>query len=184
MKRIILIMSSVILLLLSFLSINQKIIQPYLENKRYEKELAKFEQNMIQKAEEYNNKKEEELQKIQEEEYVKIPLPETEEEICKTVIGKYFHYINSKKYEDAYAMLDEKFKQNYFATYEEYQKYCTEKFADYKVLEYIKYERRTDFILVKIVVKNLADRNIQEEMQINIAEKGNYTYTISFGIEG
>lgn len=184
MKRIIIILTSIILLILSFLSINKKIIQPTIANKNYEKESQKMTEELIHRIEEVDKQKEEQLKEIQETVYETIPLPKNEEEICKTVIGTYFNYINSRKYSEAYKMLDDKFKANYFDTYEKYEQYCLEKYADFKILEYIKYERRNDFIMVKINVINLRDRSVVEEMQINIAEKGNYTYKISFGIEG
>lgn len=183
MKRIIMIMISVILILLSFLSINKKIIQPLIANNQYEKQMSNLKEDFLNTIQENASKREEKINKIQEEQIV-IPLPETEEEITRTFIGKYFHNINIGKYEVSYKMLDEKFKNNYFPTLESFKEYCEEKYTDYKVLEYVKYERRADFILVKIIVKSLANEEIQEKEQINIAEKGNNQYTLSFGIEG
>ena len=91
MKRVIIILTSIILLVLSFLSINKKIIQPIIANKKFEKEIEAFEKEIITKIEENEQKKEEEIKQKQETEYVSIELPDTEEEVCKTVIGLYFH---------------------------------------------------------------------------------------------
>lgn len=182
-RRIIIILSSALLLLLTVLNIYAKKIAPTIENKKYAKIQEQRSKELQEKIVENTEKREEKLENIRNTESIAIPLPETDEEVCRSLISTYFHHINSENYSGAYNMLDDRFKKINFSTLEEFTQYCKEKYTDYKSLEYIKYERRDDYLLVTINVKSLFNESETFEQNINIAEKGDYVYTLSFGIE-
>ena len=68
--------------------------------------------------------------------------------------GKFIRYIESKDYDKAYALLYPDFKNNYFKTVEDFQKYAEEKFPSTLIaVEYNNIERQGKYYILFTTIK-------------------------------
>lgn len=86
-------------------------------------------------------------------------------------IDKFFKMINMQDYTAAYEVLDENFKQNYFKTEQDFEKYIKNKMFRYNKVEYKEYSNKiTDIHTYKVVLTDATEEN-QNQVEFNIVMK-------------
>ena len=86
-------------------------------------------------------------------------------------ITNFFSYIENNKYEKAYALLNEDFKNNYFATLQDFENYCSEHFSIMTVVDFTNIERQDKTYFMWL--------NVQDMLNGKKSDKGvQYTFVI------
>lgn len=160
-KKVIVLMISVILIIMTF------IIFIF-----YRKNSTKYSDNSSNEVEqsEEENKLNSKLKTVSESERIKIYL------------GTYLKYIEKKDYNSAYNLLYPEFKQNYFPTLEEYEKYIKEQqFPDMLAIEYEQISLQGNYYVVTVNIGDLITRSkeLEQEKTFIIKEDGYNNYYIS-----
>lgn len=179
MKKVVLIVFSVVLVLVTIVVAISKTVVPMVKNASYEKNIEK---KNAQFAEQLKNQEE---QNKNEEPNVSLPdVPENDGQRVGTYIGEYISLINSKDYEVAYALLNTGFKELNFPTLESYIDYASEKYKRQKVIEYKKFKLEGFVYVVDTTIKDLAIYdNPQEFNQVfRFQETEPGVFNLSFGI--
>ncbi len=101
----------------------------------------------------------------------------------KTYIGQYFTKIQSQEYNDAYNMLFEKFKNNYFKTEQEYEKYAKNKYPQNIVIKYGSMDREGELYIITVNIIDGLNTSNSFQQQIVVQETDLYNYYISFQVE-
>lgn len=131
------------------------------------------------------------------EEEVKIAIDEKLENIEKNKLSelgereRIEHYISSfisaieqKKYEDAYEMLYDDFKKNYFPTLESFEEYAKTKIPSMISLKYDNIERNDNVYIVWLTMSSaLSSDNTGIEMNFVVRENELNDYDISFSVK-
>ena len=107
----------------------------------------------------------------------------TEAERIRTYLGTYFRYIEKKQYESAYNLLYSEFKEKYFPTLEDYEKYLQEQ--DIPAMLTIDYDQITtqgELYIVTVRIGNMMARSDTQKVEKKfIIKENNYNdYYISF----
>lgn len=107
-----------------------------------------------------------------------------ERDRCQTYIGEFFTWIDNKEYDKAYNVLNSNFKANNFATIEDFQKYCEEKFPQSAVLSYTNIERESPYYILTLTVDDDSNSNFKSYSQrFVVKENGNNNFEISFQLD-
>ena len=170
MKKIVLLIISLILLICSISLIFSRIIIPIKKNKEivanriYYTESVESEENNTPTAS-----------------GEMIEIDATDGNISTIYVGNFMNKVNFEKYSEAYQMLSKSFKEINFPSLETFEKYWKENYNEFLIVEYLSFERMGDFILVKV---NLTDRMKKKEPieQIFTLVKEGNNYKISFGL--
>ncbi len=147
--------------------------------KKVEKD-TEISQNITNYKESSNKEKddltEEDKEKIQKLKSV------SESERIRTYLGTYFGYLENKKYDSAYSLLYPKFKDNYFPTLEDYEKYIkNEDLSDMLSIDYNSIHMQGKYYIVKLSIGNLLDRaTIKKDKTFIIQENDYNDFYISF----
>ena len=125
-----------------------------------------------------------------------ISIPQTEEETIKYLstlnersrmqyyCGKYFKHIEHKEYEQAYNILYSEFKQKYFPTLEDFEKYVQEFYPEYFALEYDDITRQGNIYVLRLKIINIQNTTEEELTQrIVLQEKYYNDFVISFQVK-
>lgn len=99
--------------------------------------------------------------------------------------GKYIECIESQNYLEAYDLLNQEFKQNYFKTIEEYTKYIEEKYPEMIAVEYTNIERQGQYYVLFVKITDLLGRTDDAktlEQKIVIYEKDYNDFELSFSV--
>ena len=102
----------------------------------------------------------------------------------KMNIDKWIKMINNRDYETAYKCLDETFRNNNFASEEEFEKYMREKFPLHYKLSVGSTEEVNGLYKQRIILEDitgLSDEKIENTIIMQL--KDNYEFVMSFGIE-
>lgn len=93
--------------------------------------------------------------------------------------------IDNKDYEEAYGLLYDDFKLNYFPTIESFKKYAEENFPKLMSLEYTNLERNGNMYVIWTTVYDLMQsRDSGKEIYILVKENAINDYEISFSLNG
>ena len=107
----------------------------------------------------------------------------TEKERMQTYFGTFIKYIREKKYEDAYGLLNESFKSNYFPTLESFETYV-QKYPKESTVDYQYIERQGELFVLTVQIKDMFDSSVEPISQrVVIRELGVNKFTLSFQVE-
>ena len=101
-------------------------------------------------------------------------------------LGIFIEMINNKDYSHAYENLSEGFKNNYFKTQEEFEKYIKNKWYDTLGYEIKNYTNEGKIYIYEINLKNLKGREVttkEQTFNIRLNEEDDTKYEISFKVE-
>ena len=157
-----------------------KIISPLVQNKRVQKE---YEELIKQRDEQLANirktKTEEEKNKEELEEVKEME----EKKRITYYFSKYITYLEEKNYEKAYDLLYEEYKNNYFPTLEDFEKYAKERYPDFMRIEHTYMSRQGDYYILTVNIYNLLTNEIiEKEQKYVIKEKDFLDYVLSFQV--
>ena len=97
--------------------------------------------------------------------------------------SKYITYIEEKNYEKAYNLLYEEYRNNYFPTLEEFEKYVKQKYPDFMSVEYNDMSRQGEYYILTVNIYNLLTNEIIEKEQKYIIKENNFLdYVLSFQV--
>lgn len=102
----------------------------------------------------------------------------------KMNVDKWIKMINNRDYETAYKCLDETFRNNNFASEEEFEKYMREKFPLHYKLSVGSTEEVNGLYKQRIILEDItgvSDEKIENTIIMQL--KDNYEFVMSFGIE-
>lgn len=98
--------------------------------------------------------------------------------------GKFIRYIESKDYDKAYALLYPDFKNNYFKTVEDFQKYAEEKFPSTLIaVEYNNIERQGKYYILFTTIKAPLDSSSSMDQKFILIENGFNDFQLSFDVK-
>lgn len=96
--------------------------------------------------------------------------------------GEYIDYIEAGEYEKAYNLLYPEFKQNYFKTLEDFEKYVDQKYPDIIIVDYDNIERQGQYYILFVKIPKVDGSNEIINQNIVLYEKDYAEYYISFSI--
>lgn len=98
-------------------------------------------------------------------------------------IDKFIKMINNKDYSNIYDLLDKGFKNNYFKTEEEFEKFIKEKFFEYNNVTFDKFSNEGEIYIYEITLTDKSGKNTNGKKKLNIIMKllDDYNFVISFG---
>lgn len=96
----------------------------------------------------------------------------TENERMKFYCSKFFKYINSKNYEEAYNMLYSEYKENYFPNLASFERYMSQYFSSDVAITYDNIERLGNLYILWINIKDVYNSN-NNEFSMNVVIKEN-----------
>lgn len=142
-----------------------------------------------------NSQKEVDYSKMTDEE-AEVVVEEQIEEMEKNELGemgerdRMEHYVSSfveaienKEYEDAYEMLYDDFKKNYFPTYSEFEEYAKNKFPSMISLEHTNFERNGDVYVLWANLSNpMGSKDASIEMNFVVRENDLNDFDLSFKV--
>lgn len=101
-----------------------------------------------------------------------------------TDIGIFIRMINAKDYENAYAVLSEGFKNNYFKTEKDFENYAKQNFFDYNILSLNNFDNEGDIYMYDMTLKESVStvaNKIEKKVILKLGEGTNFQ--ISFNVE-
>lgn len=164
-----------IILALILLAIN---IMVYISNN--DKSKIKENDNQINTIIEHNIATEEETENSRKEmlnEY-------SEATRMKTYVGQYLSYIDSEKYEDAYNLLYQNFKNTYFKTLVDFENYAKEKYPSEIMAEYTNMNKEGNIYILSVKIQDPTNKEYKTlEQNIVIQENDLNDFVLSFNVE-
>ena len=99
-------------------------------------------------------------------------------------IDKFFQMINRQDYKTAYSCLAQSYKNNYFATEDEFEKFAKNNFYTYNKVSYEKYEQKGDKLYIfSIKLDDITGENAEKkEIKIVMQLNENLDFEMSFGM--
>lgn len=108
-----------------------------------------------------------------------------EKQRMQTYFGRYLSYIESGNYEEAYNLLYDGFKQNYFPTLEDFESYAQNNYPSNMIVEYTNIERQGTIFILTVKIRNALSDNTQtdvKEQQIVVTENNVNDFKLSFEV--
>ena len=96
----------------------------------------------------------------------------------------FINYIENYDYESAYNLLYDEFKQNYFPTLNDFEKYAKETFPQMMNIEHYNIERNGDVYVLWIYISDIINGgpNDKKEMNVVIKENDFNDFVMSFSV--
>ena len=109
----------------------------------------------------------------------------TERDRIEFYFSEFIRNIDNGKYEDAYAVLNSEFKENYFKTQEEFTSYVKSYFPKEIAIEYNNIERNGNIYVLWVEVANAlsVDTSTAKEINVVIKENAVHDFELSFSVE-
>ena len=178
---LILIIVIVILLVFNLVLFLKKVAKP----NEQEEIQAKNSQNISKKENDEKNKNTKEIPKTDDE--VKKYLSTLKEgNRMEYYCGQFINCIDNEQYEKAYSLLYEEFKQNYFPTLEEFEKYAKEFYPKFFAVKYDDVERYDKMYVLRLRIVDYKASNSKEAEKVQRIVVQEYDYNnfaISFSVE-
>lgn len=134
-----------------------------------------------------SEKQEEENQKKTEESVLKDKLSNmTERERMEFYFSQFIAKVESREYEEAYNMLYDEFKENYFPELNDFEIYVKSKFPKMMNVEYTNFERSGEIYILFVTIDNALlkeDETSRKEMKFVVKETGINEFVMSFSAE-
>ena len=108
----------------------------------------------------------------------------TERDRIEYYCGQFFKNIENKNYEKAYQVLYPEFKQQYFPTIEDFEKYVQKTYPSVLAINYDDFDRQGDIYITTVLVDNaLAKDNSKQFSQRIVVQESDYNkYVLSFQV--
>lgn len=98
-------------------------------------------------------------------------------------VSKFVSAIESKSYEEAYAMLYDEFKDRYFPTLASFEEYAKTKLPSMFSLEHTNFERNGDVYVLWVTLTNpLGSKDSGKEMNFIVKENALNDFVMSFSV--
>ena len=99
--------------------------------------------------------------------------------------GKFINAIENKNYSSAYSMLNDSFKNTYFATQEAFEQYVSTKYpSEFIVVEYENIERQGELYVLTVSIDDGINQQFEKfEQRVVVRENGINDYTLSFQVQ-
>lgn len=168
-KKIQYIVLAIVILLL--LAINIRVFVSNYFDKKVSKENNRT--NIVSTEEEDNKNRENKIASLNEKSRI------------QTYFGTYISYIESKQYEEAYNLLYDGFKQTYFPTIREFQKYALENYPDNISVNYTDISREGAMYIINAEIRDILNSNKQsgsKSIRVVIMEEDINKFKISFEV--
>ena len=111
----------------------------------------------------------------------------SETERIKYYFNVYLDYLDKKDYQSAYNMLDDKFKNNYFKTLDEFTQYVSSKYSPILSVEYNDLTRMGNYYILDVTFLDLfsstSDNMVGKNQKFIIYETDYDKYTMAFQAE-
>lgn len=107
----------------------------------------------------------------------------TETTRMKNYLGQFFTAIESENYQEAYNMLFDNFKENYFKTIEDFEEYFKNNYPRNIVLNYKNVDRQGDIYILTVEVVNGLEITNKFEQRFVIQENDLNDFNISFQVQ-
>lgn len=107
----------------------------------------------------------------------------TETSRIKNYIGQFFTKIETNEYNNAYNVLFDSFKGNYFDTVEKFEEYAKSKYPSKMALEYTKTDREGKYYIVTVDVIDTTNISNKFSQRVVVEEIGLNKFNISFQVE-
>lgn len=133
---------------------------------------------------EYEEKTEEQIQEEENQALISQLRNMTERNRMNFYFGEFLNYIESGNYEEAYNLLYDEFKQNYFPTLESFEEYIPTLFSEVSDIEYTNIERNGEVYVLWINITDAINGKPGEEKEINVVIKENdyNDFELSFSV--
>lgn len=162
-KSTILLFIILLVLLASSISIYvNKILTPTLNNNKIIEQYEKDKQNNLSIEE--KDLQEEVVEETDEEKLLDLKSM-TEVERIKKYFSQYINYVDKKEYDKAYECLYGEFKQKYFGTKEDYEKYIDETYPEYFGIEYSNVTRQGTYYILTVKIYNALDDSVTKYLE-------------------
>lgn len=96
-------------------------------------------------------------------------------------IDKFIKMINSKDYLNAYNLLDEGFRNNYFSTVDSFKDFLIKNFYEYNTVKFNKFSSEGEILIYEITLTNKFNQNLQKKLNIIMKLQDNLSFVMSFG---
>lgn len=135
----------------------------------------------------YENMTQEEINLVIDEKMENLEIMELSElgerDRMERYLSSFVSAIESKEYEEAYEMLYDDFKNNYFPTLESFETYAKKTFPSLWALEYTNIERNGEVYVLWVTMSNALGSNDSEvEMNFVIRENELNDFDLSFSV--
>ena len=135
----------------------------------------------------YDELSEDELKAVVEENIDEIEKNELvgmgERDRMEFYVSKFVSAVENKSYEEAYEMLYDEFKTNYFPTLASFEEYAKTKFPSMMSLEHTNFERNGDVYVLWVTLTNpLGSKDSGREMNFIVKENALNDFVMSFSV--
>lgn len=183
--NLLLLIITLILIVFNIALLNYKILTPTMHNNEIKKQ---YEMNM----QERKAQEEAELldsDEVSEEEIQTQRINDLksmgEADRMYTYCYKYLEMIEWQKYEEAYNILYDEFKNQYFPTLDSYKEYVINRYPDFMNIKYNSIERQGEYYVVTVTITDAyvtIDNIISMQQKFIIHEKGIDDFELSFQV--
>lgn len=140
-----------------------------------------------EKSQDYSNMTDEEIDIAIQEKVDKMKLKDLsglgERDRMEYYVSSFIKAIEAKKYEEAYEMLYDDFKNNYFQKLSDFEEYAKTKFPSMPSLEYTNIERNGDIYVLWVTLSDpLLGRETEKEMNFVVKENDLNDFDLSFTV--
>ena len=99
-------------------------------------------------------------------------------------VSSFIEKIENEEYDDAYGMLYNDYKKNYFPTYEEFVEYASKKFPKFAAIKHVNFERNGDlYVLWTHFSDSLGSKDSYKEIRFVVRENDLNDFELSFSAE-
>ena len=164
-QKIIIIIVAVLIVVMFVVSVAKKAIVP-------EEELTEEQQIEL-------------IKKEQEEKTIDKLVDMTERDRIEYYFSEFIRNIGNQNYSAAYSVLNDKFKQNYFETEEEFISYVKDFFPKETAVKYNNIERNGNTYVLWVSISNAlsVDKIRAKEINVVIRENAVHDFEMSFSVE-
>ena len=180
LKDLVLIVVIIFLIILNLILVLKKVIEPKRQQEKNETQIVVLNEN------DGKNKSDVKILPRTDEETVKYLAGLNERGRMEYYCGQFFKYIRYKEYEKAYSMLYSEFKENYFKTEEEFEKYVKDHYPELLGLEYDDIQKLGNMFIIRLKLHNLGaegDGGTEHIVRVVVQEYYYNSYKISFQVE-
>lgn len=180
---IVAIILTIILLILIGINITlflNKLLLPMYANNKVKKEYEEIIAKRDEKIKSITDRKTDEELEAEELKEVKNM---KEKKRMQYYFSKYITYIEESNYEKAYSLLYEEYRNNYFPTLEDFEKYVKQKYSNFMSVEYKEMSRQGEYYILTVDIYNLLTNEIIEKEQKYIIKENDFlNYVLSFQV--
>lgn len=100
---------------------------------------------------------------------------------CQLNIDKFFKMINNKDYTHAYNVLDDGFKNNYFKTQQDFEKFASSHFYEFNEIKFNNVSTEGEVYIFKITIIDIKNTSNSFDINVFIKLKDGMDFVMSFG---